>query len=57
MSILADPLTLPVEERIRAARSLYWRGWSLAQISSELDVKYDTVKSWARRHTDRKSVV
>jgi len=50
MSILADPLTLPVEERIRAARSLYWRGWSLAQISSELDVKYDTVKSWARRH-------
>ena len=50
MSILADPLTLPVEERVRAARSLYWRGWSLAQISDELDVKYDTVKSWARRH-------
>jgi uncharacterized protein YjcR len=50
MSILADPLSLPVEERVRAARSLYWRGWSIAQIVTELDVKYDTVKSWARRH-------
>ncbi len=50
MSILADPLTLPVEERVRPARSLYWRGWSLAQIAEELAVKYDTVKSWARRH-------
>jgi uncharacterized protein YjcR len=50
MSILADPLTLPVEERVRPARSLYWRGWSLAQIADELAVKYDTVKSWARRH-------
>ncbi|MEG8025139.1 hypothetical protein QP162_13240 [Sphingomonas aurantiaca] len=35
MSILADPLTLPVEERVRPARSLYWRGWSLAQIADE----------------------
>ncbi|GAA0672748.1 uncharacterized protein YjcR [Sphingomonas insulae] len=49
MSILADPLTLPPEERRRPARSLYWRGWSLGQIAGELDLKYDTVKSWARR--------
>lgn len=49
MSILADPLTLAPEDRRHAARSLFWRGWSLGQIAGELDLKYDTVKSWARR--------
>ncbi len=49
MSILADPLTLAPEDRRYAARSLFWRGWSFGQISEELDLKYDTVKSWARR--------
>jgi len=49
MSILADPLTLAPEDRRYAARSLFWRGWSLGQIAGELDLKYDTVKSWARR--------
>ena len=49
MSILADPLSLPPEDRRNAARSLYWRGWSFGQIAGELDLKYDTVKSWARR--------
>ncbi len=49
MSILADPLTLAPEDRRYAARSLFWRGWSFGQISEELDLNYDTVKSWARR--------
>lgn len=49
MSIVASPLDQPAEDRRRAARSLYWRRWSLAQIADELDLKYDTVKSWARR--------
>ncbi len=44
-----DPRSLPEEERRRPARSLYWRGWSYAQIADELDLKYDTVKSWCRR--------
>ena len=47
--VLGDPRTLPEEERRRPARSLYWRGWSYAQIADELDLKYDTVKSWCRR--------
>ncbi|TPG14348.1 terminase large subunit domain-containing protein [Sphingomonas oligophenolica] len=47
--LLADPRTLPEGERRRPARSLYWRGWSYAQIADELALKYDTVKSWCRR--------
>jgi uncharacterized protein YjcR len=47
--VLGDPRTLPQEERRRPARSLYWRGWSYAQIADELAIKYDTVKSWCRR--------
>ncbi len=45
-SALAPPV--PFEAR-RAARSLYWRGWSLTQIQEELGLKYSTVASWARR--------
>ena len=33
----------------RCARSLYWRGWPLADIAAELDVKYPTLASWKRR--------
>lgn len=33
----------------RQARSLYWRGWSLAAIAQELDVIYQTVASWKKR--------
>ena len=49
MSILADPLSLAPDERRRQARSLYWRGWSYGQISEELQLNRDTVKSWSRR--------
>ncbi|MFW2446008.1 MAG: terminase large subunit domain-containing protein [Qipengyuania pacifica] len=33
----------------RQARSLYWRGWPLADIADELDIKYQTLASWKRR--------
>lgn len=33
----------------RWARSLYWRGWTVAQISAELDIPYQTIGSWKRR--------
>lgn len=39
---------IPFEAR-RAARSLYWRGWSIQQISDELGLKYTTVASWKNR--------
>jgi uncharacterized protein YjcR len=39
---------VPFEART-AARSLYWRGWSLQQISDELGLAYSTVKSWQSR--------
>ncbi|WP_054945735.1 terminase large subunit domain-containing protein [Novosphingobium sp. KN65.2] len=32
------------------ARSLYWRGWTVSQISEELDLPYSTVSSWKTRH-------
>jgi len=50
MSILSDPFTLPVEERVRPTRRPYWRGWSSAQIADGLAVRYDTVKSRRRCH-------
>lgn len=49
MSIFADPLTLPIEDRRRAARSLYWRGWEASQIAAELQVPRTTVSSWISR--------
>jgi len=39
---------IPFEART-AARSLYWRGWSIQQISDELGLKYSTVCSWKNR--------
>jgi len=39
---------VPFEAR-RAARSLYWRGWSVQQIAEELGLKYPTVASWKNR--------
>jgi len=48
-NLLSDPLLLPVEDRRPIARSMYWRKWSLTQIAEELQIKYDTVKSWCRR--------
>lgn len=47
-----DPsaVTPPVPfEAKRAARSLYWRGWSIQQIAEELGLKYSTVSSWKNR--------
>lgn len=38
----------PFEART-AARSLYWRGWSVQQISDELGLKYSTVAAWKNR--------
>ena len=49
LALHADPLTLPVEDRRRAARSLYWRGWEVTQISDELQVARTTVQSWKDR--------
>jgi uncharacterized protein YjcR len=37
----------PLRQR---ARSLFWQGWSLTQISQELGCPVSTVSSWARRH-------
>jgi uncharacterized protein YjcR len=39
---------VPFEAK-RAARSLYWRGWSLQQIADELGLNGNTVASWKRR--------
>lgn len=33
----------------RWARSLYWRGWTVKQISDELGIPYQTISSWKRR--------
>lgn len=33
----------------REARSLYWRGWTVTQISAELGLNASTVNSWKRR--------
>lgn len=33
----------------REARSLFWRGWQLTQISEEVGVNYNTLASWCRR--------
>lgn len=33
----------------REARSLFWRGWPLTEISKEIGVKYNTLASWSRR--------
>ncbi|MEJ6008690.1 terminase large subunit domain-containing protein [Novosphingobium aquae] len=39
---------VPFEAR-RAARSLYWRGWSVTQIAEELGLSPNTVASWKNR--------
>jgi uncharacterized protein YjcR len=43
---LAPPA--PIEAR-RMARSLYWRGWAMTQISAELGLAYSTLTSWKSR--------
>lgn len=47
-----DPAALsqpvPFDAR-RAARSLFWRGWTLQQIHEELNVGYSTIASWKAR--------
>lgn len=37
------------EARLRA-RALYWRHWTMQQISDELNIPYSTVASWKTRH-------
>jgi uncharacterized protein YjcR len=44
---MARPVAL-VAQRIEA-RSLYWRGWSLAQIAEELALPVSTLSSWKQR--------
>lgn len=39
----------------REARSLYWRGWNIAQIARELGVPRPTVASWKKRGDWRKA--
>lgn len=52
MAAMTLPITTlsqaPFDER-RVARSLYWRGWSVAQIAEELHLKRPTVASWKQR--------
>ena len=46
----AYPVSLQLlRAKRREARSLYWRGWPMVSIASELDVEYPTVASWKRR--------
>ena len=40
----------PVIAKRTAARSLYWRGWSMTQIAEELGIPYTTIQSWKIRH-------
>lgn len=51
-SVTVDPAApcpaVPIEAR-RAARSLYWRGWSIGQIAEDLGLVYSTVASWKNR--------
>ncbi len=42
------PAVTPVDAR-RRARSLYWQGWTVGQISEELDLPISTVSSWKSR--------
>ena len=40
----------PIVAKRIAARSLYWRGWSITQIAEELRLPYTTVSSWKTRN-------
>jgi uncharacterized protein YjcR len=40
----------PVIAKRLQARALYWRGWTITQIASEIDLPYTTVASWKARH-------
>ena len=43
-----NKLTIPLDPR-RQARTLYWQGWRIAHIASELDVSAATLHSWKQR--------
>jgi uncharacterized protein YjcR len=43
------PFAPALVQRLKA-RSLYWRHWSVQQISDELEIPYTTVSSWKTRH-------
>lgn len=43
------PFAPALVQRLKA-RSLYWRHWSVQQISDELKIPYTTVSSWKTRH-------
>lgn len=45
---IRPPAVTPVDAR-RRARSLYWQGWSVGQISEELALPISTVSSWKTR--------
>jgi uncharacterized protein YjcR len=45
---MACPWRWPGARRIEA-RSLYWRGWSIAQIAEELALPVSTLSSWKQR--------
>lgn len=43
---------VPIAERVAQrieARSLYWRGWSIAQIAEEIGLPVSTLSSWKQR--------
>lgn len=48
MPLPASALPIPVDAR-RQARSLYWRGWGVTQIASELGLARPTVQAWKDR--------
>lgn len=37
-------------DAMRHARSLYWRGWTLVQISEECGLNYNTIKKWPSKY-------
>lgn len=48
MPLPASTMPIPVDAR-RQARSLYWRGWGVTQIATELGLVRPTVQAWKDR--------
>lgn len=46
----SNVIKFPGELTRLRARALYWRHWTMQQISEELQVPYSTVASWKTRH-------
>lgn len=48
IAILEVPKAIPYSAK-KIARRMFWRGWELPDISQELGLNYNTVRSWAAR--------